>query len=142
MSRPRRIATVIVHDLAQVRAALAAAAEAGAEIRLLTPPGGAHYAGPGFYAELARQAAAEHPRARFRFTLDCGDDAALALEALGAGWQALVLRRAGRVWDKAAGVASRHGAALHRRAPAALDLIEVKDAGETCRKLLLPAERH
>lgn len=141
MPRPRRFAAVIVHDLTHARAALAAAAETDAEIQLLTPVGGAHYAGPAYYAEVARLAAAERPDARFRILLDCGDDAALALSALGAGWRALVLRRSGSVWAKVADVAARLDATVRRRPPPGLDLGRVEDAGEACRRLLGGAGR-
>lgn len=114
--------TVIVHDLAQAAAALAAAAEAGREIRLLTPPGGAHYAGHAYYTEVFRQAAAGQPAARFAAMLDCGDDAALAVTAIAAGWRSLVLTRGGVAFARIADIAAAHGADLAHRPPAGLDL--------------------
>ena len=131
-----RAPTVVVHDIAHARAALAAAAEAKREIHLLTPPGGAHYAGAPYYAELFRQAAAGAPTARFRATLDCGDDAALALTAIAAGWRSLVLARGGKAYAKVKDVAAQHGAHLTRRAPVADDLAESADPRARCDELL------
>ena len=122
--------------MSQVRAALAAAAEAKREVHLLTPPGGAHYAGAPYYAELFRQAAADAPTARFRATLDCGDDAALALTAIAAGWRSLVLSRGGKAYAKVEDVADRAGAQVTRRAPAAVDLGESPDPRARCDELL------
>jgi hypothetical protein len=127
---------VVVHDLAQARAALAAAAEAGREIRLLTPPGGAHYAGAPYYAEVFRQAALSVPGARFIAILDCGDDAALAVTALAAGWRCLVLARGGRAFARVADIAGQHGAELLRRPPAGLDLGAEPEPLDRCRRWL------
>ena len=128
--------TVVIHDMGQARAALAAAAEASQEIHLLTPPGGAHYAGAPYYAELFRQAGAAVPAARFRATLDCGDDAALALTAIAAGWRSLVLTRGGKAFAKVEDVAGRAGARVTRRTPAAVDLRESPDPRARCDELL------
>ncbi|MDP6708772.1 MAG: hypothetical protein QF893_20705 [Alphaproteobacteria bacterium] len=125
----------MVHDLAHVRAALASAAAAATPAHLVTPPGGAHYAGPDFYAEIVRIAAAEHPAATYRLTLDCGDDAALAITALGQGWTSLVLGGGAKPRAKVTAVASRFQATLFSRRPKALDLGNCDDAAAVCRKL-------
>jgi len=127
---------VVVHDLAQARAALAAAVEAGREIRLLTPAGGAHYAGPPYYAEVFRRAAAGQPAARFAATLDCGDDAALAVSAIAAGWRSLVLALGGAAFARVADIAGQHGAELLRRPPAGLDLGAGPEPLDRCRRWL------
>jgi fructose/tagatose bisphosphate aldolase len=111
-----------VHDLAQARAALAAAATAGSEIHLLTPPGGARYAGAPYFAEVFRQAAAVVPAARYRATLDCGDDAALALDAIAEGWRSLVLSGGRKAFAKIAAIAEARRAAVLQRRPPAVDL--------------------
>ena len=129
-------AAVVVHDLEQARAALAAASEAGREIHLLTPRGGGHYAGAPYYAEVFRQAALALPEAHCRATLDCGDDAALALEAIAAGWRSLVLSGHRQAVAKVAAVAEGHGAVLLRRRPAAADLADAADPHAACLKVL------
>ena len=133
MARPRRFNAVIIHDIGHARAAFRAAAEAGCELRLLTPPGGARYAGPAFYREIVRQAADERPEVRYRITLDCDADAALALGALSKGWTQLVLGGKAKVGAKIKDVAGRMGATILRRSPAALDLSQVSDPASACR---------
>jgi hypothetical protein len=127
---------IVVHHLVHVRAALAAAEAAGKLVHLLTPPGGADYAGAAFYAEIVRIAAAERPAATYRLTLDCGDDAALAIDALAAGWTSLVLAARPKARAKVGDIASRFGATVSRSRPTALDLATSDDPEAACRALL------
>ena len=79
---------VVVHGLAQARAALAP----GLPVLLLSGPGAAGYAGAGWWRALIRiaqdgaEAGRQEPDA-----LDCSDQAGRALEALAAGCRILVL---------------------------------------------------
>ncbi len=132
----RRIEAVVFHDLEQARLALAAAETAEACVHLLTPPGGGHYAGLGFYGEIGRIAAAERPGARFCMTLDCGDDPALALIALGEGWRSLILAAGKRSQAKVGEIASGYGATIHPRRPPAFDLADAADPHAACLALL------
>ncbi len=132
----RRIEAVVFHDLAQARLALAAAETAGACVHLLTPPGGAHYAGIGFYGAIRRIAAAERPHASFCMTLDCGDDPALAISALGEGWRSLILAAGKRAQAKVGEIASGLGATIVRRRPPAFDLADSADPRAACLALL------
>ena len=140
MARPRRFNAVIIHDIGHARAAFRAAAEADCELSLLTPPGGARYAGPVFYREIVRQTARERPEVRYQIILDCGNDAALALGALGNGWTQLVLGGKNKVGAKIRDVAGRMGATILRRAPTALDLSQVSDPASACRTQFGPAD--
>jgi hypothetical protein len=106
------VAEVVVHDLAQARAALAEAAACGRAIQLRSAPDAAAYAGIGYLQALG--AAAGH-----ELLIDCGDDPGLVMAALRSGCRKLVFTgshaSAGRLADMAAEV----GAELrHEPAPA------------------------
>lgn len=58
---------------------------ARAPIRLSSPPYAACHAGVGYYRALVAALRAEFPSVDFTFTLCCGDDAAIAHEALAMG---------------------------------------------------------
>ncbi|MEQ9638386.1 MAG: hypothetical protein RIM84_00045 [Alphaproteobacteria bacterium] len=103
--------TVYLRDSAQAAEALAQ----GHDIRFLTPPDGAFTAGESYYravlASLGRPVDA---------IIDCADDAAVAVEALNAGWRGVVLR--GPAAPAVAAIAKDLGATLYRRAPRAIEL--------------------
>ncbi len=134
--RPKAPEAIVIHHLAHVRAALAAAEAAASTVQLLTPPGGGHYAGAAFYAEIVRIAAAERPAATYRLTLDCGDDAALAIQALETGWTSLVLAARPKVRSKIREIASRFAATVSPSRPGALDLAESSDPEAACQAFL------
>ncbi len=71
----------VVNGLEEARAALAAGA-----LALASPPFAACHAGVGYYEALLLQLRAEFPESDFVFTLDCGDDAAIAHEAIRRGF--------------------------------------------------------
>jgi len=115
-----RAEAVLFQHLAHARAALAAWPRAAGPLRLLTPPGGAAHAGPEFYRHVVEHLRAEHPDRAVEAVLDCGDDGALALEALRDGWRHLVLRPA-RLRRKVAAAARPFGAAVRALPPPAID---------------------
>ncbi len=127
---------VIFHDMAHLSAALAAAARTGAPVTLLTPPGGAGYAGPGYYRRLLARAAPAHPGARCRCLLDCGADAALALQALRDGWTEIVFAGPAALRGKIESAAEATAARVHAAAPAAVDLLAAADIEAACRRAL------
>ena len=94
---------VVVHDLPQARAALAAAAASGLEIELVSAPGAAKYAGVGFLAALGRHVGRE-------ILVDCGEDAGLVLAGLRTGLRRLVFRGGGEVLAKLQDIAAQLGA--------------------------------
>ena len=127
---------VIVHDLAQSRAALAAAEAAGAEITLLSPPGAAAFWGPLYFQSLMRLAAEAHPAARFTAVLDCADRPGDVLASLRQGLADLVFHGRGDVRDKLAAIAEARGARLLMPLAADLDLSTERDPAAACRRLL------
>jgi acyl-CoA reductase-like NAD-dependent aldehyde dehydrogenase len=102
---------VVVHDLEQARAALAAAAGCGRVLQLRSAPDAAAYAGIGYLQALG--AAAGH-----ELLIDCGDDAGLVMAALRSGCRKLVFTGSRASAAKLADMAAEVGAALcHEPAP-------------------------
>ncbi len=128
---------VIVHSLAQARAALEAAAEKGIEVELWSAEGAAAYAGAGWFRAVVEAAGAAVPAAQFEAVLDCGALPGLVLAAWRAGQGAVCFTGGRRVAAKLADIAAREGLRLHRRRPsAALDLLRAEDPAERCRAWL------
>lgn len=127
---------VIFHNMSHLSAALAVAEQIGQPITLLTPEGGAGYAGPGYYRRLLDQIRPAHPGARCRCLLDCGADAALALQALREGWTEIVFSGAAETREKIESAAETINARVHAAAPVAVDLLTSADIDATCRQAL------
>jgi hypothetical protein len=129
MDEPREI---VVHDLAQARAALAAAAEVGRTIRLRSAPDAAAYAGIGYLKALGEAAGHE-------LLIDCGDDAGLVMAALRTGCGRLAFSGPAAVSQRLAEMAAEVGA-LYRHeneTPDALCLSPDDDVRSRCRAWLL-----
>lgn len=124
----RDLPTFIVHDLGHARAALAAAASAGAKVRLLSAPGAAGFGGAAWFAEMVAAARAAHPEAQSEAVLDCGREAGLALAAIRAGNEAIRLTAPLKVLARIKAIAAARGCHLVTgRHGAALDLLEATD---------------
>lgn len=108
---------VIVHSLQQARAALAP----GLPVTLLSAPGAALYGGIGWWRAMIAQARDAAARDATDI-LDCGHDAAQAVEALRAGQAWLVLRAPAPIFADIAERAALRGATLLAAPPPALDL--------------------
>jgi hypothetical protein len=113
---------VIIHSLAQARAALAAAERLDRPIILYSAEGAAAYGGAAWFRAVIAAAQAAHPRARCEAVLDCGDSAGLALAALREGCRAIVIRGAPALRRKLAAIAATTAARLDAGAGDALDL--------------------
>lgn len=70
----------VVNTLEEARAVLAHRQSPGT-IELITSPFAACYAGVNYYRKLIEALRIEFPEIPFEFTLDCGDDAAIAHDA-------------------------------------------------------------
>ena len=112
---------VIVHGLAAAIAALRAA-EPGRGIVLLSAPAAGLYAGAGWFAALAREAAASRPGIPLLAVLDCADAAGAALASFRAGLRAIVFTGDAGMEATLSAIAAQCQATLLRRAPPALDL--------------------
>ncbi len=120
---------IVVHDHAQARTALAAAAELGVAVTLQSPEGAAGYLGPGYFRGLD-------------VVLDCGDAPGLALGALRAGVKRIRLRASPEVLIKVADIAAQSGAILDRENGPGLDLAAVPPSrwAAACRAWLASAD--
>jgi hypothetical protein len=122
---------VVVHDLEQARAALAAAGELGCAIELRSAPGAAAYAGVGYLKALGEAAGCE-------VLIDCGDDPGIAMAALRAGCRKLAFAGRADVAERLADMAAQSGAVLVSDAVPAdrLELTPDDDAAHACRAWL------
>jgi hypothetical protein len=111
---------VVIHGLAQARAALAL----GLPVTLLSAPGAGIYGGVGWWRAMIAAAVIEAGGLgpQVRDVLDCGDSPGRAMEALRGGQALLILRCGPGVWDDIAERAARQGALLLHARPPALDL--------------------
>jgi len=132
---------VIVHDVAQARAALGAAAELGVPITIISPPAAARYQGVGYFAALIEAARRAVPGAAATAVLDCGDAPGLALAALRHGIDAVRVEAPARVRARVAEVAAQTGGAVLGRRVEALDLATAGEPLAACRAWLGRARR-
>jgi hypothetical protein len=122
---------VVVHDLAQARAALAVAAELGCAIGLRSAPGAAGYAGVGYLKALGEAAGHE-------LLIDCGDDPGVVMAALRTGCRQLSFSGAADVARRLGAMAEQVGAILVHETAAAdvLELAPEDDAAAMVRARL------
>jgi hypothetical protein len=118
---------ITVHSLDQARAALDAAGEAGVRVALLSAPGAAAYAGPGWFVQLLNQLTGDQRAALAQVYLDCGPRPGDVLAAYRAGVPGVIFTGPGEVADKLRALAEAHGAAFRTERPDALDLIDARD---------------
>ena len=130
-----------MHDLAQAREALAAAAELGVPVTVLSPPGAARYQGVGYFAALVAAARHAVPDAAATAVLDCGDAPALALAALRQGIEAVRVAAPAQVRARIADIARQSGGALVTGRVVALDLAAAGEPLAACRAWLGKARR-
>lgn len=97
-----------VNGLEEARAALRSGAHA-----LQSPPFAACHAGVGYYQALLAQLKSEFPAADFTFTLCCGDDPAMAHDALRMGFTSIHCQASGAVMAELQAVAAGCGATIH-----------------------------
>jgi len=112
---------VIVHGRAAAIAAVRAA-EPGRGIVLLSAPAAGIYAGAGWFAALAREAAAARPGIPVLAVLECASAPGAALAALRAGLRAIVFTGEAGIEATLSAIAAECHAVLLRQAPPTLDL--------------------
>jgi len=128
---------VVIHSLAQAKAALAAAAEAAVALELWSAEGAAASAGAGWFKAVVEAAARAHPEVAFTAVLDCADMPGFALGAFRIGIEAVAFSGPARVAAKLADIAEKVGCRLlRRRPPRLLDLGQSADPFAACRDWL------
>ncbi len=80
--------------------------------QLISPPYAACHAGVGYYRALVAQLRAEFPETDFTFTLCCGDDPAMAHDALRMGFMSIVCDCSDAVFNELSAMASQRGAVI------------------------------
>jgi fructose/tagatose bisphosphate aldolase len=136
MSASTTAKAVVVHDLSQTLAALAAAGHRKASIAIWSAPGAASYAGVGWFAALVRLSVAAQPKARAIFVLDCADRADLVQDAFRMGLRDVCFTGRSDIAEPLAQIARKSRARLHRTRARALDLSGLSDRERTLRDLL------
>ena len=138
-SRPTRAAApaIVIHSLADARAAARVAAELGTAVEIWSAPGAAAYAGAGWFKAVLESTRAAEPAAPISAVLDCAELPGLVLGAFRVGLEAACFTGPARVATKLADIAAQQGARLVRRRPArALDLRHAADPAVACRAWL------
>jgi hypothetical protein len=118
---------IVVHDVRQARAALAAAEAAGVAIELRSAPDAAAYAGVGYLKALGDAVEQE-------ILIDCGNDAGLVMAALRMGCRKLAFSGPAGIGQRLREMAEQVGARLDLEAvpPEALFLEPDADAASAC----------
>jgi hypothetical protein len=133
---------IIVHALADARAALAAAAALGRPVTLASAPGAGTYAGPRWFMALVAEAARDYPAVEVEAVIDCADEAGTALAALRSGCKRVRFTGGSALRAKLADIAGAQGATIEgEEEVAALDLLDRRDPEAACRAFLEIDER-
>ena len=133
---PAAPCAVIVHELAQARAALAAASALGVPVTLRSAPGAAAYAGAAWFQEMTAMAVAEFPAVDATVALDCGRDPGYALAALRQGLKCVRFDGPAKTAAKIDAIAGQLGAEIDPDGAPALDLLDLDDPIAACREWL------
>jgi fructose/tagatose bisphosphate aldolase len=128
---------IIVHSLAEARAALGAAAALGVPVTLMSAAGAGAYAGPRWFKALIEAACAEHPGVAVDAVLDCAEEAGTVMSALRAGITRVRFTGSPAMRDRLAAIAAATGAALEDESGGeTLDLLEARDPAAAARAFL------
>lgn len=115
-----KLPAVVVHGRGHAAWALRVAA--GRPVLLVSAPGAALNAGPGWFKAVLDEAAAEHPGANFTAALDCAAAPGAAMAALRAGFKLVVFDVGHPSAASVLGAAAEAGAEVLGSRPEALDL--------------------
>ncbi|MSO93230.1 MAG: hypothetical protein EXQ86_07500 [Rhodospirillales bacterium] len=121
---------IIIHDLAQANAALAAAEALSTPVVVRSAPGAAASLGAAVFRDIVTEARKAHPAAQVTAVLDCGGDAGHALNALRHGIGRIRVRLRTDVRARILDIAAQSGATVEDAGDeqAALDLLDAEDA--------------
>ncbi len=134
MGRP-----IIVHSLAEARAAVAAAAELGVPVTLASAPEAAGYLGALWFRELVQMASAERPEAQVSALIDCGDQPGHVMAALRQGLKRVRFTGPKSTAETLGNLASQYDAEIVTGALAAHDLMDQAEPETACRRWLSEA---
>lgn len=114
---------LVVHGRVQAEWALRAAA--GRPLLLLSAPGAALNAGPGWFRAMIEQAAAPFPNTPLTAALDCADAPGAALAAIRAGFKLIIFETSHPAAASVLGAAREIGAEVLNQRPKALDMAKL-----------------
>jgi hypothetical protein len=128
---------IIIHSLADARAALAAARALNVPVTLVSAEGAGGYAGASWFKALIDAAAGEFPAVALTAVLDCADEPGTALNALRHGIKRLRFTGAAAPRRRLKDIAHELGAEIETgKAPQALDLLDQPDPEKAARAYL------
>ena len=127
---------LVVHDVEQATAALAAAAALQVPVILVSAEGAGATLGPLVFRALIEQARAAHPAADAEALFDCADRPGHAAAALRAGFRQVRFSGRKRAAEALEAIAAAEGATLLARRPKALELHGRSDPERACRDWL------
>lgn len=130
-------ATIMIHALADARAALTAAQALGVPVRLVSPPAAPAYLGIDYFQNVADAAREDFPDVDAQFVLDCDDMTGFALAAFRQGVDRIHIRVENDVRLRIEEVATQVGGCLEDIIAPALDLENIDDPVAACREWLL-----
>ncbi|MBF0560975.1 MAG: hypothetical protein HQL37_02945 [Alphaproteobacteria bacterium] len=123
---------IIVYSLAHAESAVAAAAESGSGVALLSPAAAASSAGAPWFQALVAMAARNYPGTRVIPILDCGDAVGYALGALQGGVPVVRVTGTPETLERLTDIAGRLGARVDTAVEPALDLLDRQDVAAAC----------
>lgn len=123
---------IVIHSLAQARAALAAAAACNQQVIVASAPGAALQAGPGWFKAVIEQARETYPQVGVTAIIDCGDQPGAVMAALRLGLKNIRFHGAA---DSRAKLEAM-GAVFAPPAEASLDLREISGPEAACTAFL------
>ena len=127
---------IIVHSIAQAKAALAAAGAVGVPVTLASAPDAAVYQGPPWFRELIDLAVEAFPEVEVEAVLDCGDRPGLVLAALEAGLSQVRFGGSRAMAARLGEIAAARGGRVITGRVTGLDLLDRADPEAACRAWL------
>ena len=127
---------IIVHSLAEARAAVSAAAELGVPVTLASAPEAAGYLGAVWFRELVNMASAERPEVRVDAVIDCGDQPGHVMAALRQGLKRVRFTGPKSTAATLRNLASQYDAEIVTGALRAHDLMDQAQPETACRRWL------
>jgi len=133
---------IVIHSLADARAALKAASELGVPVTLASAEGAGGFAGAMWFRAVIELATAEYPAAAVTAVLDCADEAGTVLNALRHGLKRVRFTGSAATLKRLENIARQRGATIETgKRAAALDLWHERDPEAACRAYLAPKRR-
>jgi hypothetical protein len=130
---------IIIHSLDHARSAIDAAIQCGLPVTIASAPFAAAYVGASWFRKVVEKAVAEQAGlapGQVTAVLDCGDEPGLALGALRQGTRIIRYSGSAASRGKITAIATELGAEVWHGKMDSLDLGEINNAMDSCRKWL------